>query len=45
MTFTGTYYSIVVDRSDKPGPDLSSDSTDAERLASVNPVQSQLGTY
>jgi hypothetical protein len=43
--FTGKYYSIVRDRSDKPRPDLSSDPTDAELLASMQPVQAQSGTY
>ncbi len=43
--FTGKYYSIVFDHSDKPRPVLNSDATDAERLASMVPIQAQSGTY
>jgi hypothetical protein len=43
--FTGKYYSKLVVRGDKPRPNLSSNPTDAERLASFLPLLAQSGTY
>jgi len=43
--FTGKYYSVVGLTGDKPRPDLSAKPTDAERLASLDAIQTETGTY